>query len=247
MILCTKFPTPLWSANPQEILKETTLPLDEQGCLRSLETVLFPGRPLILIKEEEEAFQVQTPDYPYKGTFYVTKGFVHLSLPQDLPALPEAQWIVTQLELCKGIRYFWGGNFPSVPQMSIIHPKPEGATQEDWNLTGVDCSGLMYYASLGNTPRNTSSWLTFGQSIDIADCNLETICQKLKPLDAIVWKGHILFVFNAEWTIESRIQDGVIQESIPQRLTKIMETRRPQNSPSSEPYFVVRRWHPEFC
>ena len=40
-------------------------------------------------------------------------------------------------------------------------------TQAKWTMSGFDCSGLLFWATNGYTPRNTSKLITSGTGIDI--------------------------------------------------------------------------------
>jgi hypothetical protein len=77
--------------------------------------------------------------------------------------------------------------------------------QKDWQLTGVDCSGLIYWASNGVTSRNTSWLVQDDTRLSIVGKSLEQITGMLEPLDIIVWKGHMMVVLDDEHTIESAV------------------------------------------
>ena len=77
--------------------------------------------------------------------------------------------------------------------------------EEQWQLTGVDCSGLIYWASNGYTPRNTSWLVDYGTPLDIGGKSLNQIIPMLEPLDIIVWRGHMMVLYDDDHTIESTV------------------------------------------
>jgi cell wall-associated NlpC family hydrolase len=120
-------------------------------------------------------------------------------------------------------------------------------------LAGLDCSGLLYSATGGWTPRNTSQLITFGDSVAVAGKHSAEIAALLKPLDLIVWNGHVIIVIDRQTAIESRLEcgkagnGGVQVSSLSQRIAEIMRTRHPVNSwpngKKQRDIFVVRRWY----
>ncbi len=122
---------------------------------------------------------------------------------------------------------------------------------------GVDCSGLLYEATAGSTPRNTSVLVNFGTGMDVAGKTRSEIISMLQPLDIIAWKGHTLIVLNQWEVIQSKVdygtgtvgfQNGVKIESLQKVLDELMLTRVPVNSiddsvPEGKKKFVIRRWY----
>jgi len=106
---------------------------------------------------------------------------------------------------------------------------------------------LIYQASNGYTPRNTSSLVSFGKTIPIAGLSPAGIASQLKPLDLIVWKGHVVIALGTETAIESTNPEGVIISDLRTRLSSIMKERTPVNNwkDKSDKSFVARRWYPE--
>jgi len=137
--------------------------------------------------------------------------------------------------------------------------------QDKWILKGVDSSGLLYYATNGYTPRNSSSLVSYGNPVRIAGLKVEEIIQKVEPLDIIVWIGHTGVILNLyssrhkdiECVIESRIdydehkegfQGGVRIRPLREVLVEIMERRIPVDSydqklEEGKKKFVIRRWY----
>jgi cell wall-associated NlpC family hydrolase len=125
--------------------------------------------------------------------------------------------------------------------------------QDRFLLAGLDCSGLLYQATGGWTPRNTAQLLLFGEAVDIAGKSSREIATVLQPLDLIVWNGHVIIVLDQQTAIESRLEcgkpgnGGVKMTPLSQRLAEIARTRRPVNSwpkgSKQNDLFVVRRWY----
>jgi cell wall-associated NlpC family hydrolase len=121
------------------------------------------------------------------------------------------------------------------------------------SLAGLDCSGLLYQATGGWTPRNTSQLLAYGTGVNVAGKSAAELAALLEPLDLVVWNGHVLIVLDRETIIESRLEcgnkgnGGVVMTPLQRRLTEIMRTRRPVNSwpvaGKQKDVFVVRRWY----
>jgi cell wall-associated NlpC family hydrolase len=137
------------------------------------------------------------------------------------------------------VEHFYGGTVPVSTRNSLI-------------LAGLDCSGLLYQASNGWTPRNTSQLISYGQPVAIAGKSAAEIVRQLEPLDLIVWNGHVIIVLDGETVIESRLEcgkkgnGGVVLTPLRRRLTEIMRVRKPVDSwPQNgklRDVFVVRRW-----
>jgi cell wall-associated NlpC family hydrolase len=157
---------------------------------------------------------------------------------------------ISNLKKLNGYPYMWGGNYAyGLFEMLKLYP-PEGEIDEKtkflWILKGVDCSGLLYQATNGCTPRNTSSLTLYGIHVDVADKTINDILPLLKPLDLIVWNGHVVIVLDGDKTIESSPPDGVHIRDISERLTEIMYERYPVNEIGQRMWkkkeFVIRRW-----
>jgi cell wall-associated NlpC family hydrolase len=150
----------------------------------------------------------------------------------------------------------WGGNIKNgVPELAAWFYS--GIRSEDiksLTLAGLDCSGLLYSATGGWTPRNSSQLIAYGQAVSIAGKQSAAIAALLQPLDLIVWNGHVIVVLDQQTAIESRLQcgkpgnGGVVMTSLQQRIDEIMRTRRPVDrwltGKKYQENFVVRRWYP---
>jgi len=243
-----------------QVFSGNTLPLDDQGLLRSVETVLFPGTKLEILEIcSSHIARVRIPqDYPYGDRLYIDCRFLkdaHPDLPERTLAMPASEKVLERLKNLAGMRYIWGGTALSVPEIPLLYPpskpidKLSPIIRDTWQLTGADCSGLLHFTTNGATPRNTSQLVHFGKPVSIANTTSDAMIKILQPLDAIVWKGHIVFILNSAQIIESRAGYGVVITSIDQRLKEIMQERKPMDEwndmENSKSGFVVRRWHPE--
>lgn len=241
-----------------------TLRKDRCGQLRSLEFVALPGT-VFTVEEEiwksgRKIYRVTTSDYPYPATggYYVDAGFTRIQ--QDRPAerkalLPTKEEIIASLKKMNNSRYVWGGNSSHGIAGTVQQYPPAGggalssADADLWRVRGVDCSGLLYEATGGYTPRNTSALVSFGRSVSIAGRSLKEIAAVLMPLDLIVWPGHVLIVIDGNNVIESRLaceepEKGVRISTLDSALAGVMSRRKPVDSlKNSGKEFVVRRWY----
>ena len=141
-----------------------------------------------------------------------------------------------------GTGYVWGGNVAE----GVVDRWGDGSRTL---LAGLDCSGLLYEATGGFTPRNTSSLVNYGKAVPIAGKSAAAIAAGLQPLDLIVWPGHVLIVIDGGKLIESRLvcgnpAEGVRIRPLGRALEEIMKSRRPVESISGKgKEFVVRRWY----
>ena len=199
-----KIPTPLLNTP-----NFTELQKDDQGLLRAVETVCLPGSKFEILRDLGDIVQVKTKEYAGDNLFAHKRCLAFVShCDERVKQLYMKKEILERLEAMLGSAYIWGGNWHAgVPEMEPF-----------FDLKGVDCSGLLYEATNGFTPRNTSELVNFGHEVT----------GKLEPLDLIVWKGHVLIVFDENTTIESKLSAGVIKSklALPDRA------------------FSLRRWYP---
>lgn len=246
-----------------------TLQTDDCGLIRAMEFVALPGTVFTVEAELKKGplrtFRVTTADYPYasKTGYYIDSRFVTLTAKKPMERqrqLPSRQAIIDSMLAAKGSRYVWGGNVRGgIHQLLSFFPPAGGAplgveTAAAWQLRGVDCSGLLYEATGGFTPRNTSGLLGYGSPVAIAGKTIDQIAAMVKPLDLIVWQGHVIIVIDRERTIESRLDcggtaGGVVVRPIRQTLAGIMKGRVAVNHHDNaalqgKKTFVIRRWYP---
>ena len=241
-----------------------TLKTDRCGQVRELEFIALPGTVFSLRGESRDGaakvFRVETDDYPMPAgaKLYVDSRFIELREETPEPRarkLPPAAEIINALKASIGSPYVWGGNLQGgvVGLMDLFYGGAvPAAARRELTLAGLDCSGLLYQATGGWTPRNTSQLVSFGKAVPVAGKSPEHIIAELEPLDLIVWNGHVIIVLDRNTVIESRLQCGkqgngwVVTTALRQRLVEILRTRRPADQwPSvgrQRDVFVVRRW-----
>jgi hypothetical protein len=242
-----------------------TLATDRCGQLRTLEFVALPGSVFTVLKELASpgpaVLLVTTDDYPYptKTGYYLDSRLVRrlaTAPPARTRRLPPAAEIVARLRGMAGLPYVWGGNIPAgLPALLDLYPPAgtlDGTARERWQLRGVDCSGLLYAATDGFTPRNTGALVDYGRPVPVAGKSADAIAGLLAPLDLLVWPGHVLIVLDRGQVIESRLVcdrpgRGVVIRPLTEALAGLLATRRPVDrlSPAGgRREFVARRWHP---
>ena len=238
-----------------------TLNFDSYGEIDALEMVALTGTVFEMKQDMGNGiYQVSTKDYPVENPLYIHKNFVGKYSRVEPEArernLPSKQEILKRLKSIEGRDYVWGGNDPDgIPEMLELYTpasKISKLKQEQWQLTWLDCSGLIYWATDGYTPRNTSWLIEYGASLDIEWKTLEEIIPLLEPLDIIVWKGHMLVVYDEEHTIESTVSPngnlapGVQIRDIEDSLGNVIQKRTPVNNYKNsiaESPFVIMRWY----
>ena len=239
-----------------------TLKTDRCGQVRELEYIALPGTSFKLLREirniNSRIYQVETPDYPTpaNGKLYVDSRFIELhdsQPPARTRKLTGLHKVISDLRGANGSPYVWGGNVQQgigqLSEMFYHGTRPPGKQEL---LAGLDCSGLLYQATQGWTPRNTSQLISFGTGLAIAHKTIGEIARMLEPLDLIVWNGHVIIVLDKDTAIESRLEcgkpghGGVVTTELEQRLAEVMRIRRPMDSWPKEgkqrDVFVVRRW-----
>jgi len=239
-----------------------TLRTDRCGQVRELEFIALPGTPFKLLREirnnDSTVYQVETADYPtpVSGALYVDSRFIEPRANQPtarIRNLPGQQQVISDLREAIGSPYVWGGNLQQgVGELSGMFYHGTTGTGKKEILAGLDCSGLLYQATHGWTPRNTSQLISFGTGLAIAHKTIGEFARLLEPLDLIVWNGHVIIVLDKDTAIESRLEcgqpgnGGVVTTPLRQLLAEIMRTRRPVDSwpigGKQRDLFVVRRW-----
>lgn len=242
-----------------------SLKTDRCGQVRELEFIALPGTVFRILGElgqgAETVYRVETDDYPTPAgaSLYLDSRFIDTGSAAPSPRLrrlPDREAILKQLRGAIGSPYVWGGNRRrGIAELMTLfyHGNFSPPDEQQRILAGLDCSGLLYEATGGWTPRNTSGLVSFGQGVPIAGRNSEELVWLFEPLDLIVWNGHVVIVLDRETAIESRLEcgkpgnGGVLATPLRQRLTEIMRTRRaadawPKGSKQRD-LFVVRRWY----
>lgn len=198
------------------------LKFDERFLIRSLETIVYPNTPLNVIDtldfKHMKFCKITCKDYPSKKELFVNAENIAIGkeCKRKCPSLSQIQ---KKLRSLKSIPYFWGGTLPySLEKADELFKNIKPLTpfeKKCISFEGLDCSGLLYHVTNGYTPRNTSHLMNFGKP-----------CKDLKPLDLILWPGHVVLVLDDKKTIESREFDGLVTEPIEKRLHEIRSKRR---------------------
>jgi len=224
-------PTPI--LNTPDFLRvfgKKTLPLDEQGLLRPVEMIALAGTKFQILKHlPNQILQVITDDYPH-GPQYIDARFVipaKATTAERKKILPDLETICSRLKNSLGLPYIWGGNWGrGIPEIQALYqPNIPAHLKKIWTLAGFDCSGLLYEVTNGCTPRNTSELLHFGEKVPSL--------QHVKPLDILVWPGHMVILLTPTLTIESICGKGVITTPLATRLSQLSSTN-----------FIFRRFFP---
>lgn len=202
----------------------TSLPLNQKGHPFHYEFVALPGMRFEFIKEMSKyIIAIRWPAYSLHPLFIDHRFCQWTDIPPSelrLDLSPVA--LLAQMEKRLGTPYVWGGNFAEgVPAMLEYYPPRNSLdprTSELWTFRGLDCSGLLFEASKGATPRNTSHLLQYGRSL--------LPQESLQPLDMILYPGHVLFVRDELTIIESKSPFGVRICSLEHRLEEITRERQ---------------------
>ncbi|MBA3061003.1 MAG: peptidoglycan endopeptidase [Nitrospirae bacterium] len=238
-----------------------TLKLTAKNLIEEVEFIALPHTVFMIedtiMKGSREILKVSTKDYPYHAVsgYYIDSRFVdkRFEKPQERRRkLPDKDTIIKKLISADGAIYVWGGNYSKgIPEMLEFY-KPSETLPDDvlkrWALKGVDCSGLLYEATGGYTPRNTDSLFSFGMPVDVKGLSPDEIAKKLKPLDIIVYKRHVLIVLSSREVIESTISRGMHVKNLlsaVRAVSKIMQPANDYKGDGKGNEFVVRRWYPE--
>ena len=274
-----KFPTPVFNTpDIEDIFKlnseyEKKL-MDDCYNVKKLEFIAFTGTVFTinatLTKNNLKILKVSTDEYPYpgKGDYFIDARFVKIAESKVAPAkrkikLPSRKQIIRSLLRMKGQRYTWGGNYyDGITKLEDFYGFMDSRFSpkviDRLLFKGVDCSGLLYQSTDGYTPRNTSKLLSYGEGIKISGLSPDQIIDKVKPLDLILWKGHMMIILGEDKIIDSRIdydesqpgcQGGVRVYNLRTQLREILATKIALDEPeyliqNGKKTFVIRRWYP---
>lgn len=223
---------------------------DEKGHIRALEFIAF----------KDMIFEVIQPTtYPYiyevKCDFYKSQNLfidsrftkdVSYNLNPKVKFYKSSKEIISKLSSLIGAKYLWGGNWSRGIEKLLKYYPPSNKLSNDelnkWMLKGVDCTGILFEVTHGLTPRNSIELTKYKKTVPIEQLSPKQISQIVKPLDLIVYKGHLIIVLDDKYTIESREKLGVVTTPIIDRLDELFITKKPQNSCVNNDDFVIRRW-----
>ncbi len=157
--------------------------------------------------------------------------------------------IIRNLKSMEGYPYEYGGSVANgVWKLQSMY-EIDGL-KEKWKPKGLDCSGLIFQATDGMTPRTSTEMVTeFGEGLEIEGKDSEEILEMIKPLDIIGYPGHVFIALDKESVIESSPKKGVRILNTESRLKSLMKERKPVNAITSEnksKSFVIRRWYADF-
>ncbi|MBF0493957.1 MAG: peptidoglycan endopeptidase [Candidatus Omnitrophica bacterium] len=265
----SKTPTPVLSTSNfysvfggpsgDELLKE------RGGLIRQVEFIALPGTVFKVYGKVKfrgtEFYSVRTDEYPSEmgDELYVDSRFMETSpvRPKNrIKILQTKKEIIKRMVELEGKPYVWGGNIRGgVPLLLKFYPPAGNISREikkEWILDGIDCSGLLYSATDGYTPRNTSSLVTYGKGVRINGLDAAAIMGKVRPLDILVWKGHVVIILDEKNIIESRqkysdgAKGGVRIRPLVAALREVMAERVPCDEypvNGKAKCFVIRRWY----
>lgn len=236
-----------------------TLKKSKTGLVKEVEFVAYPGTCFEILNsykvEDHYIYTVKCDEYDIilgGDSLYIDSRFVKLTdkkIASPNKECPEKDQIFNYFDKSIGALYVWGANnLSGVPEMMKYYPSSKSLNIEDsktWMLKGVDCSGLLYEATNGYSPRNTYQLVSFGEQVEIKGLTADAIAKIVKPLDLIVWKGHLIIVYDKRTTIQSaHTAGGVAKKDLLQVLRNLCNKRTPRNSWSddSPDSFVIRRW-----
>jgi hypothetical protein len=184
-----------------------------------------PGTVLDVVREEGNVLEVRWKFYSDQP-LYVDKRFGSMGhfAPLRKKMIPTSEVLLERMERRVGAAYVWGGNWAAgIPEMLEYYPPRDSLDSralELWTLKGLDCSGLLFEASEGTTPRNTSQLIHFGRSVA-----KEEALNGWKPMDMILYPGHVLFVRDEKTIIESKSPFGVRICPLQTRLEELLAER----------------------
>lgn len=270
-VLHTSDWTTVFGGGTGGLLKE-----DTDKLIGEMEFMALPGTAFTIKGMETHGghtyYNVSTGDVPDLDpadglSYWVDGAFLAFSDTKPMERVrvkPDAETVKANLMKGVGAKYVWGGSYlAGLPNMLTMYPPKGDASKMDqnmrdqWTLHGVDCSGFLYEATGGYTPRNTSDIVTFGTGLTIKGQTAEQIKAQLKPLDLIVWRGHLMIVLDNGKTIESRFDydldgsgaDGGVQiRDLDYVLKETLERRVAVDNysdevPADKKKFVIRRWY----
>ncbi len=207
-----------------------------------------------------QVVRVTTAEYPCQACYVDARNlaFAGKPFPERQAKLPSRRAILQFLEnaAARGVPYCWGCNFTAgVPSMRRDYAlTARQLARYPWDFAGLDCSGILFEATDGVTPRDTNRLLVYGDPVPVKGKSEAQIRALLQPLDLIIWQGHMLIVLENGFVVESanryrrQFVRKAIKSPLAQRLGEIVWQRRPVNNYydmrfSGAKRFVVRRWY----
>ena len=236
-----------------------TLKREKSGLIKSLEYTAYPGTVFTILEEyshgDYSIYKVYVKEYDIPELnidLYIDSRFVNIY--DEKPAerkieVPTEEQIYEYFDKSNGAIYIWGANtINGVKEMIEFYPPKAGLSEKEkkeWSIEGLDCSGLLFEATGGYTPRHTRQLVHFGEPVEVQGLSTKEIMNKIEPLDLIVWKGHVIIVYDKGHTIEcSYSSGGVIMKDLKTVLNDLLSKRRIVNKWDDKggKQFVIRRW-----
>jgi len=217
----TDKPTPVLNTPCFSDVYSGALPFDDQHLVRALEYIAFPKRTFKVVNEvEPNILHVTTSEYPSSGSLFVDRRFgkTHIEeTPLFQHEMPSEEVLTQRLLSKQGLPYVWGGNWSTgIPEWECFYPLPAQISKFErahWSFMGLDCSGLLYEATEGLTPRNTKELMTYGAEVSFTET---------QALDLILYPGHVLIILSPDEVIESsHWLGGVVVSSLEERVGMI--------------------------
>ena len=210
--------------------------LDKQGHPRSFELTLDKGMIGHILNEEEESFLIKFSFYP-KPIYIFKKHCSPYTEEKIFPSYTLNQ-ILERLKSCLGKPYLWGGNsffstdaFKNFFFFQIMEKKEKRAVC----LDGLDCSGLLFFATGYKTPRNTYELQKFGFTVKDST--------SVKPLDLILTCGHVAIIIDSNYVIQSKQNRGVYITRLKEELLKLYRTKKQVDEVKTKDEFSLRRFY----
>lgn len=225
------------------------IPLNSRGHPFYYEFVALKGMVFEIVNQcSSFIFHVKHAKYPNQNLF-VDSRFFCTATHESNTTLPDKEVVLKKMANRLGTPYVWGGNWcEGIPEMLQLYPPQKPIDQKTeilWTWKGLDCSGLLYEATEGASPRNTSELVYFGKSLNVSHLCIDSLIDLLQPLDMIVYPGHVLFVYDSHTTIESKSPYGVIYRNLKERLQELLRDRKLVDewtlSLNPESHFLIRR------
>lgn len=212
----------------------STLSMNDKGLVYEVEFVAIPGMVCEQIASHENGIlEIMIPFYSTKS-LYIDNRAVEICKNTEVysHSIPCKATIENRIVQMVGKPYIWGGNWSQgIPEMLEWY-KPanplDPITYAKWTLSGLDCSGMLFEATQGMTPRNTRKLIHFGTRLPLSVDHPIELEKQLQPLDLIVWPGHIIYSLGGNLLIESRLHGGVVYSNLHERLEEL------KNSPDME-------------
>lgn len=257
------FPHPVLNTYRFSSIYSGDITLCKRGHLREVEFFAYKGSLFEVLEVFRDVkryiYRVRTDIYNGED-LYLDSLFVEESVKKKYSKVfPEKERIISDLKRALGMPYLWGGNiFSGLESWNTLYPIFRPLPKDVLDIKkgiGFDCSGLINWASANKMkdgtiyptiPRNSSDMIrdSFGEVIKIEGMDVYEIDRKLKPLDLILYKGHVIIVLDERYMIESMERRGVLKTGRIDRLKKLVEKKKPiDRAVCGRKNFLVKRWY----